>query len=54
MPSINFCEECEIEFRVKHDADKEYFTVTYCPFCGVQLAVEEQYHFEEQEEDIDE
>jgi hypothetical protein len=51
MQSINFCEECNIEFKIKHDADKEYFSVMYCPFCASSLELDEQYHFEEDDEE---
>lgn len=51
MPSINFCENCSIEFKVKHDADPEFFTVSYCPFCSSELDNDEQYHFDEGEEE---
>jgi len=44
------CSECEIEFRVRFDADEKYYTVTYCPFCGSKLAEEEYYDIEDVDE----
>ena len=51
MNSLNFCEECEIEFKIKHDANDEFFKVRHCPFCGIGLNVEEQYDLEQDEDE---
>lgn len=51
MLSVNYCDECDIEFKVQHDADKEMFPITFCPFCGVELDIEEQYDFDDEEEE---
>lgn len=46
-----FCNECDIEFRVKHDADEKYYVVTHCPFCGGTLEDDEHYDIEDTDED---
>lgn len=50
MNSLHFCEDCEVEFKIKHDASSEIFKVKHCPFCGTELNVEEQYDLDEEEE----
>jgi hypothetical protein len=30
------CESCEAEFSIKHSMD-DYYRITYCTFCGVEL-----------------
>lgn len=47
------CEICELEYRVKHDADDELYPPKYCPFCGILLDGEEEYEVIG-DEDIDE
>lgn len=51
MPSINFCEDCNIEFKIKHDADNDIFKVMYCPFCSASLELDEQYDFDDEEDE---
>jgi formate dehydrogenase maturation protein FdhE len=29
-----FCEECQLSFRISHDADNEMYPVQYCPVCA--------------------
>ena len=40
------CENCEAEFRIKHDLDENYYSVRFCVFCGSELT-------EELEDEID-
>ena len=49
--SVNYCDACDIEFKIQHDADKNLFTVLHCPFCGTELDVEEHYDFDDTEEE---
>ena len=44
------CEECDIEFRIKHEANDEIFVPKYCPFCGKPLDGDEEYDVEDDEE----
>lgn len=50
MFSNHLCEKCEIEFKIRHDSDTEYFKVLYCPFCSEGLDVEESYEIVVEEE----
>ena len=51
MSKTMLCEECNIEFRVKHDAgNPELYPTKYCPFCGSCIAEDTWY---EREDDID-
>ena len=34
------CENCEAEFRIKHDLDENYYSVRFCVFCGSELTEE--------------
>ena len=29
-----YCNECEAEFVIKYEMDKQRYIVQYCPFCG--------------------
>lgn len=44
-----FCESCDLEYRVRHDADDEIYLPIFCPFCGVSIDVEEQYDVEDEQ-----
>lgn len=46
-----YCGPCELEFRIKHDADDELYKAEYCPFCGESLDLEEHYDVDDVEED---
>ena len=50
--TTNLCIECNVEFKVKHDADPEYYPITHCPFCGLELDLEEQLEEEPDEDAI--
>jgi len=46
-----FCNECDIEYRVRHDSNDEIFIPLYCPFCGMKTNnIEEQYEYIDEEE----
>lgn len=34
------CEECEAEYKIKHDMSDRHYMVTYCAFCGTELDIE--------------
>lgn len=35
------CNSCEAVFKVKYDLDKNYYKLSFCPFCGTDLDNEE-------------
>ena len=35
------CVDCDAVFKIKHDLDKDYYSVTHCPFCGSELQDEQ-------------
>ena len=46
-----YCEECDVEYRVRCDADDQYYDPVFCPFCGTKRTnEEEQYECEDEEE----
>lgn len=51
MATFNYCQDCEIEFKVHHEADHAYFPIQYCPFCGTELDTEEQYTYNANEDE---
>jgi hypothetical protein len=36
MNKCLYCEECELEYRIKHDADDISYIPAFCPFCGLE------------------
>jgi hypothetical protein len=34
------CEECEAEYKVKHDMSDRHYVVSFCSFCGCELDIE--------------
>ena len=50
MSKGNYCSDCEIEFKVRHDSD-DYMLIMYCPFCGTEIESEEQPNFFDDEEE---
>lgn len=34
------CEECEAEYKVKHDMSNRHYVVSFCSFCGAELEIE--------------
>jgi hypothetical protein len=34
------CEECEAEFKIKHDMSDRHYVVSFCAFCGTELEIE--------------
>lgn len=34
------CEECEAEYKVRHDMSDRHYAVTFCSFCGTELDIE--------------
>ena len=35
------CESCDAEFTIKHDMMEESYIVSFCPFCGEDVLLEE-------------
>ncbi len=44
-----YCQECDLEFRVRHEADNEIYVPKYCPFCGEEIEESEDYDIEDEE-----
>ena len=46
------CESCEAEFSIKHSMDDDYYRVTYCTFCGIELVdgLEDEIEWEDEDE----
>ena len=36
------CESCNAEFTIKHEMMEEPYMVSFCPFCGEDLLIEEE------------
>jgi len=36
------CESCNAEFTIKHDMMEESYIVSFCPFCGEDILIEEE------------
>jgi hypothetical protein len=51
MHKVCVCLDCEAEFTIRHDMGDDHYQVTYCPFCGEELDVEEEYDFDDEEEE---
>ena len=34
------CEECEAEYKVRHDMSDRHYVVSFCSFCGAELEIE--------------
>ena len=34
------CDNCDAEFKIKHNLDEKYYEVMFCPFCGGEIAEE--------------
>ena len=37
------CVHCDGVATVEHDLDHHFYTVKFCPFCGSELEVEEEF-----------
>lgn len=35
------CDHCEAKFKIKHSLDENYYEVNFCPFCGGDIAEQE-------------
>jgi len=35
------CDNCDADFKVKHNLDEKYYEVNFCPFCGGVIEAEE-------------
>ena len=50
------CESCEAVFRIQHDMEEHYYSVSHCPFCGDGLNSidnEDELYDEENQEDFE-
>ena len=45
------CASCDAVFKIKHDLDSNYYTISNCAFCGESLDREEDGY--ELDDDID-
>lgn len=45
------CDSCESIFKIKHEMDKNYYSISYCPFCGEELDRDEEFEFKEWDDD---
>tara|TARA_Y100000385_G_C12671825_1_gene458322 strand:- start:270 stop:449 length:180 start_codon:yes stop_codon:yes gene_type:complete len=36
------CESCNAEFVIKHDMLEQSYMVSFCPFCGEDILIEEE------------
>ena len=36
------CESCNAEFTIKHDMLEQSYMVSFCPFCGEDILIEEE------------
>lgn len=43
------CQSCEAESYIESDAE-----IYFCPHCGSDLDIEEEYDFDEEQEELDE
>lgn len=43
------CNECDAEFKVKHQLNDTYYEVNFCPFCGKEIWEEDEDEIEEDE-----
>ena len=44
------CVHCEGVCKVNHELDHDFYNVKFCPFCGEELELEEEYHIEDFED----
>lgn len=43
MPNVRLeCDDCGAVYNVKHDNDSDYYALEYCPFCGENVADDNQ------------
>lgn len=43
------CDNCDAEFKIKHSLDDAYYEVMFCPFCGGDIAEEDEEETDEYE-----
>lgn len=47
------CISCDAVFTVKHEMERQYYPIEYCPFCGELLELEQPIEITyEEEEDV--
>ena len=44
------CSACKSECEVHHEMDSHQYDIEFCPFCGEELELEEEYHIEDFED----
>lgn len=52
MAKENYCSECNIEFKIRHDADDHFFIVMFCPFCACELDLSESKLCRDEEDEL--
>ena len=45
-----FCNHCDASYSVSYEMDSEFYTPTYCPFCGEEIT-DLDYNIDEDEEE---
>lgn len=51
MNKIIYCTNCNLEFRIKYDAEDGLFEAKWCPFCQEELDPDEQYTVDEDQDE---
>ena len=49
-PRIIECVHCEGVCTISHEQNHDFYIIEYCPFCGEELELEEEYHIEDFED----
>lgn len=49
MLKLYTCNECDAEFKIKHELDDDYYEVNFCPFCGKEIWEEDEHETDEDE-----
>ena len=37
------CNNCDAEFKIRHEMDDTYYEVNFCPFCGSDIENDEEF-----------
>jgi hypothetical protein len=49
-PLIVECEKCDGVCDITHEQSHIFYEIKFCPFCGEELELEEEYHIEDFED----
>ncbi len=50
MKRIIECVHCDGVCTIEHELEHDFYKIQYCPFCGEELELEEEYHIEDFED----